>query len=118
MEYAQRKDLSVRNGDSIWLIVDGDVNYHNPDPFTSKNSQMERAYKIAKRNEIRIILSNPCFELWYLLHFMYTTAELRDFNAVYDHLKKYIPDYGKTKDDVKVNPVTQVWELVEYLLKV
>nr|WP_251862461.1 RloB domain-containing protein [Clostridium sp. Marseille-Q2269] len=27
-------------------------------------------------------MSNPCFEFWYLLHFEYTTANLKNYSSV------------------------------------
>lgn len=37
-----------------------------------------------------------CFEFWYLLHFKYTTGHLKDYDAVADALRNYIPDYSKS----------------------
>lgn len=55
----------------------------------------------SKDTKLYLIVSNPCFEYWILLHFVYTTKE---FGANGDspcqelistELKKYIPDYEK-----------------------
>ena len=47
---------------------------------------------------ISFVTSNPTFEIWFLLHFRYTTKAYPNGDAVIDDLKKYIPDYEKNKD--------------------
>ena len=46
----------------------------------------------------KVALSNPCFELWFLLHFSYTTGFLADYSAVHQKLLKHIPHYKKKSD--------------------
>ena len=48
----------------------------------------------------QIALSNPCFELWYLLHFVYSTSELPTYKAVEQKLSTpvHIPNYDKRED--------------------
>ena len=47
---------------------------------------------------IQFIASNPTFEIWFLLHFRYTSKYYADGKEVISDLKKYIPDYEKNKD--------------------
>ena len=54
---------------------------------------------VNNQNEsISFIVSNPTFEIWFLLHFKYTTKAYLNGNAVISELKKYIPDYKKSMD--------------------
>ena len=55
----------------------------------------------SKDTDLHVIVSNPCFEYWILLHFVYTT---KAFGAsgdspcqelISNELKKYIPNYAK-----------------------
>lgn len=98
MEYQSKNQLSVSNGDAVWVVADGDVNYNTPDPIAAKDKLLSKAQKMADAKGIHIALSNPCFEFWYLLHFQYTTKFFKDYPAVKNALTAYIPDYEKTGD--------------------
>ena len=98
VEYQNKNQISVSEGDSVWVVADGDVNYNNPDPITAKDSLLSKARKMADAKGIQIALSNPCFEFWYLLHFQYTTKFFKDYPAVKNALTTYLPDYEKTGD--------------------
>jgi hypothetical protein len=50
--------------------------------------------KLKKINKIDVIFSNPCFELWYLLHCQNQTAELTT-TACHSKLTNHIRDYKK-----------------------
>ena len=107
-EYQKQNDLSTANGDSIWVIADGDVNYNAINPVTKKNQQLIKARKMAASREIHLIISNPCFEFWYLLHFQYTTKYFKDYSAVRALLVKYLANYEKAEDVFdKLEPLTQ-----------
>ena len=75
------------------------------DPINQRVEELERAYKKTKDYEkerktvINLGISNPCFEVWYLLHYIYTTANLKDYGAVKNKLVKETPlrDYEKNK---------------------
>jgi hypothetical protein len=57
------RDRYAGNGeerfDEIWVVLD----VENP-----KTSGIEQALETARREGLRIALSNPCFEIWLLLH--------------------------------------------------
>ncbi|WP_082204383.1 RloB domain-containing protein [Clostridium homopropionicum] len=74
------------------------MNYKNNNTIQSKIDEIEKAKPIADKNKINLGISNPCFELWFLFHFEYTTANLKDYDAVIQKLNKYITDYEKNKD--------------------
>ncbi|GAA1900798.1 RloB family protein [Actinomadura bangladeshensis] len=46
--------------DHVWCVVD--VEAPNPHPG------LERALVLASRNGVKVALTNPCFELWLMLH--------------------------------------------------
>lgn len=54
--------------------------------------------KLARQNNISVFLSNPCFEIWYLLHFRYSTKLYGSNEEVIKELGCYISDYSKSKD--------------------
>ncbi|SDG32219.1 RloB-like protein [Lentzea fradiae] len=79
-------------------------------------------------------MSDPCFELWLLLHFKAHNAFIEKGKSACALLAEYVPGYDKRLDfsrfDDRVeaaikrakelpagNPSTDVWRLVEMLLK-
>lgn len=92
-------DLSPRSGDSVWIVADGDVNYQVADAIKKKNEALTQARATAEKEAYSLLISNPCFELWYLLHLRYTTAHLPDYDAVKKALEQAgIKDYEKHND--------------------
>jgi hypothetical protein len=75
--------------DRIYCVYDVDC---------SPEKQLVDAQGIASKNNIKICVSNPCFEIWYLLHYKYTTSSLNSYNDVRRELLRYISDYDKNKD--------------------
>lgn len=51
--------------DEIWCVFDVD-----------EHVNLATARDLARRHDIRLALSNPCIELWFLLHFENQTAHL------------------------------------------
>ena len=75
------------DGDMVFCVFDVDV-----DP--KKNKIIQEAIIFANKNGIQIITSTPCVELWFLLHFKYTTAHLSN-QEVMKRLHKFYPKYAK-----------------------
>lgn len=133
-----KHDVDPSNGDQVWCVFDADSN-------TEEN--FNKAIQLAG-DKVNLCLSNPCFEIWYLLHFCYfdrriTTSDLQK------KIEEHISQYEKTKDcfnlilskrdaaiknakrleekheaasiallSLKSNPSTQVFKLVKYILEV
>lgn len=83
---ADKRDIEPQNGDSIYAVFDTDF---------KKESQILEARKLAERNGVEIILSNPCFEVWLLLHFRYSTHGYQSNNEVIKELNDVWPEYRK-----------------------
>lgn len=116
---------SVQDFDEIWCVVDVD------------HFELEEAIGLARQHGIELAVSNPCFELWLLLHHDDCRAALNDCTAARHRLLKQLPNYDKTRLDfapfassvVKAtmrakaldpsgtnherNPSTSVWRLAE-----
>ena len=92
-------DLAPKSGDSVWIIADGDVNYQAADAVKKKNEALTQARATAEKEAYSLLISNPCFELWYVLHLRYTTAHLPDYDAVKRALEQAgIKGYEKHND--------------------
>ena len=104
-----KKGISVKGNleseCSVWCVTDVDADPSTPGNITARNTQLKEFAEKAKENGFRIALSNPCFELWFLLHFTYTHGSMLNYDAVKQRLIKHIPDYKKNDDyfDLLVN---------------
>ena len=127
------KDLRRSRGDDapIWCV------------FDHEHPNMADTLDHADRHHIRCAVSNPCFELWLLLHFQEPPGA-RNAKSLLDMLKKHLGNYGKRlsrpvldklhtgrrvamdrarklhqqareEGEPWRNPVTTVYELVEFL---
>ena len=74
-------------GDQVWCVFDADNN-------TPAN--LAAARQSAEQSNINLCLSNPCFELWYLLHYTYHYTPISTSDLL-QKLTKYIPNYNKLK---------------------
>ena len=69
--------------DSVWCVFDIDEHPLVPD-----------AKQMARDNGIELAISNPCFELWLLLHFQ-DNPGMKDRNKIQKMLSKHVPEYDK-----------------------
>jgi len=96
--YKKEEQISIEYGDSTWIVADGDIDFKTQGALDTKNKKLLHSREKARSKDIEIIISNPCFEFWYLLHFMYSTKHFNDYRSVQAELNKYIPNYEKSKD--------------------
>jgi hypothetical protein len=75
--------------DECWCVFDVEWPRHHPN--------LERAFQIAKANGIHLAVSNPCFELWLILHFRDQTAFLD--NRAAESLSKSLDGRAKKRID-------------------
>ena len=87
--YWKQYDMSYARGDRGFVVLDLDCN----EKKARLIEKLESGSKIA-----RFIVSNPCFEVWFILHYRYSTHVYTDGNEVIKDLKKYIPEYQKNTD--------------------
>lgn len=92
---AHEEELSFRDGDKAISIFDLDVD-------DSKQAQLKKAKDNAEKANVDIATSNPCFEVWYLEHFGYTSKPFASSTAVVRELEKKIPGYRKNTCNFEV----------------
>jgi hypothetical protein len=82
---AEQEKLSYREYEQIWCVFDCD---ERPDFELSITSAKEKGFKVA--------YSNPCIELWYLLHYQTQNAHITK-KVVDRKLKSHLPNYSKSR---------------------
>lgn len=135
-KYLKRNaELSESIGDRVFIICDID-NEEKRQRIIS-NGLIDKA----KKSKITFVFSNPCFEIWFLNHFVFTKKEytsLQLLNDLNKHLKKYQKNVNyfdelKTRMDKAIEnsrrqlenkdmsvppcPGTNVYKVVELLLR-
>lgn len=106
--------------DKICLIVDRDKN-----SFTG--SQYMNVLKVCKDKKFDLYVTNPCFELWLVLHMCkvcdLTDEDLVDSNKIFKKLKNKYPAYNKNSYNADLfldnleDAVTEASKLCSDLLK-
>jgi len=132
-----KKSLTKAEYEIIYCVFDVEA----PTPHGS----ITNAVGMAHAHNLEVILSNPCFEYWYILHFRKTSAPFNSSQDVKSALREEHPAYNesdttifdvvypKTGDAIKhskevlneqhnnsedlrdCNPSTHVHKIVEYL---
>ncbi|MFE7125103.1 RloB family protein [Streptomyces sp. NPDC057617] len=121
-----QRDLNKGGYDEVWCVFDVD---EYPD--------VAKAALAARRHGIKVAVSNPCFELWLLLHFADHRAHTGSYKKLLPLLEKHVPGYDKTRVDFSryrdgvpqagerarkldpsgaehaLNPSTGVWQLTD-----
>ena len=88
---ANKEELDEEYGDLKVCFIDVDFP-------GERESKLLRTIELANINNVLLVFSNPCFEIWYLLHFRYSTKQYISNDEVINDLKKYIHNYTKSKD--------------------
>jgi hypothetical protein len=78
--------------DEVWGVFDID-----------SHPNIECARELAEAKSIRLAISNPCFELWAVLHFQDQRSEIQR-KPLRRALQKLMPDYDKELDFAKMHP--------------
>lgn len=105
-QYESVIQLSKEYTKVFWIIdfdvIESETKNAKSGRKTLKDSFLEYKKIIAKMHKnVVIIVNNPCFEFWFLLHFEGTSKYFDTCKAVEKQLKKQIKDYEKTQNFYK-----------------
>jgi hypothetical protein len=87
-----KKSLTKAEYEIIYCVFDVEA----PTPHGS----LADAVGMANAHNLDVILSNPCFEYWYILHFRKTSAPFYTNDEVLSNLRQEYPDYSKSDADI------------------
>lgn len=88
------EDISPKYGDKIYLLIDIDFNQN-------KQELINEAREICNKHGIELIVSNPTFEYWYILHFGITNKSYQSSRQAKAALKKLINNYTESMNVFK-----------------
>lgn len=93
----------AEDSEKVFWIVDFDMIYketkERKSGQTSKLTKFKELYRKAKRcSNVEIIVNNPCFEFWVLLHFCHTTRFYENYKILLPDLQKHLDNYVKTEN--------------------
>ncbi len=91
VEARRQRDDNLR-WDQVWGVFDVD-----------EHARLDEAKGLAESASIRLAVSNPCFELWALLHFRDQRAYI-ERGRVQSELQRHMPGYDKELDFVRMHP--------------
>ncbi|GHV56911.1 hypothetical protein FACS1894182_04490 [Bacteroidia bacterium] len=108
-QYKRVVELKEISAKVFWIVDFDVVNKETQEGIRGQKSKLtkfkELYQKIKCYPNIEIIVNNPCFEFWILLHFANTTRFYESYKKLLPHLQKYLSDYEKTeKYYIQSNP--------------
>lgn len=86
LKEARRLGYDAKKGDSIWCVFDVEC----PKP----HAQLPEAFAFAAKHDVRLAVSNPCFELWLVLHFRAHASHV-DNDAIGRILERHLRGYTR-----------------------
>ncbi len=89
----RERDFAPELGDKAYCLIDSDVN-------SDKDEKIAQADIKAQNHDIEIIVSNPCFEQWFMCHFGFSARKYVSSSELVKVLATKIPNYSKTRDDL------------------
>lgn len=102
-QYAKVLELS-KDYDKVYWIIDFDV--INKETQEAKKGEKTALQELKEYNDnitkkysniVIVIINNPCFEYWLLLHFEVTSKFYSSYADLVKQLKKHLPDYDKSQ---------------------
>lgn len=97
--------------DRVYCVFDQDS--YNLPPYKYQQA-LNKISSVKPKDTFIAITSVPCFEYWFLLHFLYTTAQFSSVGGlsvgamVLQSLKKYWPDYEKSQKETFTSRLSEL----------
>jgi RloB-like protein len=87
---ARARKENVEDYEEVWCVFDTENPIQNP--------QLQPTLIKAVNNSLKLAVSRPVFEYWFLLHFQYTNRPFTDYNGVESELLQHFSNYTKSMD--------------------
>ncbi len=89
------EQFDLNEDDERWLVLDVD---------RQRGQFLDEVTQVARESGYGLAISNPCFELWLLLHFEEADAADKDCNAVIERLRPHTGGHNKSR--IRLDPYT------------
>ena len=86
-------DFDSENGDLAFCFMDLDCS-------REKEKQLREAAALALQKGIHLVVSNPCFELWFMCHFTESPRHYAQSRDLLKDISTYINGYGKSRTGI------------------
>ncbi len=100
--HRDERKLRKKPADHVWCVIDVD-----------SHTKLDQALDKARGNKLKVAVSSPCLELWYLVHFVPGDRHYKTFDQLKPHLKKHLPEYDKGG----ASPFATLWPYLEQAIK-
>lgn len=94
LDAADAANAEYERYDETWVVFDTE-GFQNPQ---QRHLQARHAIERARQKGYRTAVSNPCFEVWLILHFETYPGSLADGKAAASRLRTHLPTYDKGVD--------------------
>ncbi|MFH9573498.1 RloB family protein [Streptomyces sp. NPDC017454] len=94
-----KRDMADGHYQQAWCVLDVDDFDH-----------LDEALRLAADEDVEVALSNPCFELWLLLHFRDHRANITGYGQAKQHLTSHHPNYSKVARDFDFGRYRAGWQ--------
>ena len=98
-------DLDLEIGDRVYCLVDLDLEQHKYEKYVKAKS---------KYKKIRIIPSNPCFEIWLQYYFVKDPKVVNSSQKAKDELTRIFPGYTESMDIVSAAN----WKIEQHVMAI
>jgi len=100
-QYQRVIELAKESKKVFWIIDFDVINKETKEVKQGQKNKLtkfkEYYLKIKRHSNVEVIINNPCFEFWILLHFCYTNRFYENYKKLLPDLQKYLSDYDKTE---------------------
>lgn len=98
--FEKAEELVEHGYDKVYAIIDIDDIIHKGMQQQFKNAIQSLS------DRLYVIVCNPCFEIWFLLHFSYTTRRFSDCSELIGQmLISYLQGYSKRRNYIRRNSI-------------
>ena len=91
-----KEDLSLADGDAVFCLIDLD----NDEEKKKTVDELKQQYP-----HVRVVLSNPCFEVWFLFHVQENPPRLNNGQAAKKAVKRIFKNYRESYDIYEREPL-------------
>ena len=107
----KKDDKTYKDFEHRWIVIDRDIarvngGGHPKDDFLTALSE-------AKSKRVEVAYSNDCFEIWYLLHFVYRDTAISRDDVIKEVIKKlkdknFATFSKQNKENIKTKEITEL----------